>query len=1222
MSSLSFQPIQNGPLYQATETGTQKVLVYWLLLNGSPSGSIAAADTWKYGGCYIFIPADKPIANVSAFITAMQGKLGAQANTRWAAWITDPAGVPGTMTAVNGNLATGGTIAQTIQPLAPPLANIILNVPGGVNFLFDPTPAQSPDTPAIAFQSVTGGVPVNIGLQRVTGTGNFNATLPPLNLAVPLCGPSAGALLFDVTVDWGTLNSFFTDSQRNDPVPRATEVRYFYGTGAPNTVQTMHYPFYPPLKKGNNPVALNVSLDPLNVWDSTRTVFALDQSMGANLPQSTYFSGTDGHPLTLKPTPGAGFAFSVRPPAAGETAPLSFAYLTPAGVFSVEPVTNPSHGLAGADPTAFRHFMCGMAGTEYLIVEPGATVEFFPGNSAFAAGFTAPTQDLDEALANAAAAANQLIDPSNLIADTYTTSWIQINPPAVPTAGISYGYAVQPESSVYYSTVNKPQSSLDSTPYTYPLALGCRVSLLQADSQSPLVPLPLSCYGGVWATGATTLPPASALQSFESQIISTTRHSTAPKDTVNGPTFFDPVNHLGVDGGFAKTPEGLLAQLNTSASNIPGTFQTIFLAKSPNDNPVHGAEKLSFNGTTDSPSSPDWPAAPIVVPPADAVVNPILSNALMNNNLFMVATNYFEGTSNPPIPITDNPFGSFQNEIQMGEWTFRLDVGYSTDKTVPRTTLLFKFTTALNVMDLVANQAYWQEWENFIGSDSEGTAQEKANIIQKQLNAAFLMAKPDPSNPDEAIYFADFWAKINDPNWTGILAINCGLDAGDLPPDLQDLLGGINGELRAHHFGVTVNQINDDTSTWNIDQSSMFALVYYDAAYVPPPIPIPPPPFPKPVQSDYGFQVLKLNALFENSVLTHFDSRIAVTIPQLFGENVTLETTSVAGLNVLEIEGVYQKHGDTGTVVFDTKTPQIFKFVTPTTTGIRAIQEMYVTDAALVPVSSTTSGSTITVLSNLAMSGDLMFLADVDPAGSGLDIFSYGTDPKTGLGFNTYNIAMTTTITNDVGTLAAIGPDTSSFMITPATSTYRPSSLLAALPLKLTSFVQGPGTAGWPVSFLGAAPGDFEADYALSFQVSLGSLGALSSFADSLDVDMVLGWKVAGKDSADNLIWLLMVPPQSMQGQLGFGLEGVLDTTFGSVDLVSQQWTKPGVTPPFNAYGVFFMGVQIQLLGMNLIPTAENSDQPNSNFILFADPSQGNASNMGWLMTYVEPPPK
>ncbi len=961
----------------------------------------------------------------------------------------------------------------------------------------------------------------------------------------------------------------------------------------------------------------------------------LFSSQNLDLPIINYLSSTDGHVFSLVPqgktntTIGAGYALGIRPAIPNEPASPGYSYLTPAGVFNVAPAADVSHGLAGADPTSIRHLMCGMTGTEYLIAEPGATVEFVTGSSAYALGFSPPSgggnlagapSSIDPCNPPPPPGGGQLVAEGGLLTDNFTTSWIRVNPSPTPTPGlVDYGYAVQPISSVYYSSVNKPPSSPDTTPYPYPLALGCRVSILDQDTQpTATVPLPMGSYGGVWLTGASTLPSVASLTAFESQIIGTTRHNTAPKDMTNGPTFFDPVSHKGVNGGFAKTPEGLLAQLNESSSGKPGTFLTIFLAKSPNTDPppVRGAELLAFNGPTDDlANSPEYPAPPVLLPPADPVVNPILSNALMNDNLFMVATNYYEGTSNPPTPISGNPFGSFQNEIQMGEWTFRLDVGYSTDPTVPRTILLFKFTTAMSVFDLANNQTYWQNWADFIAKDP-ATAQTMANNIQAQLNANFCQAKPNAANPDEGIYFADYWEKINDPNWTGILAINCGLDAADLPIDLQDLLGGISGELRAHHFGVTVNQVKGaESSDWAIDQSSLFALVYYDKDYTPL------------APNTFGFQVLRLNALFENSTLTHFDSKIATTIPRLFGEIVTLEgstgkNTSGGPANVLEIEGVYQKHGTTGTVVFDTKTPQVFSF-TDTTKKVRAIQEMYVTDAALVPVSSTNDGAkdpTITVISNLALAGDLMFIPnlDTDTTHPVLDIFSYGSDPTTGLGFNTYNIAMTTTIKDNVGHLASgyPKPDISSFAITPATSTVRKGSLLAALPLKLSAYVQGPSSSGWPVEFIGASEETFEADYALSFQASLGSLGALSAFSDSLDVDLVLGWNIAGDDATDNQIWLMMVPPQTMLGQLGFGIQGVLNTTFTNVQLVSTKWTPPGGSTGINTYGIYFKNVMMQLLGIEMIPPPPAAQ---SNFTLFAkpvdDPKVDTPGNMGWLMT-------
>jgi hypothetical protein len=1200
MSSLSFQPMQDG-LYSAASNGTQTVSAYWLLLSGTPpSGNLDAATTWNYSGCYIFIPSNKPIQDVGSFTTTMQGQCSPpNDNTRWLSWISDPAGVPNTIVGlVNANILSGTQQAQTIQPLLLPIANLGLNVPSLSTLDFEAAPAVSPDTPALVFNNNASSGNL-IQLQR---NGNAQNTNVSDGVAVPLSGDLTGVLLFDALWDRGDFYTLLMDNPMSfDATLNSSEIRYFYGeTG---NVQALHYPVFPPEPQSQDPtkqLALIVSLDPLNAWDYNRTRFGLDvgkfDSMSLELPTANFFSSTDGHSMNLVPQQNAGYALGVRPPVTNEPSSDAYAYLTPVGLFNIAPPQSASAGLAGADPTTIRHLMCGMTGTEYLIAAPGATVEFVPGASAYTKGFTMSSSASLTAEDGACqplsdpcnpGGGGTPIDPSDLMTGDFTTSWVRINPAQSLTEStdplVDYGYAVQPEASVYYSTVQKPKSSNDNgTPYTYPLALGCRVSILEENGETARLPVPMAPYGGVWLTQAPNLPPADSLTVYESQIIGTARHATAPKDMTNGPTFFDPVTHAGIAGGFAKTPEGLLLELNDSPH--PGTINTLFLAKSPNNAPIAGAAQLAFQGV--SPST---------------VVSPALSNALMNDKLFMVVTNY-EDQNTPPNPIPNNPLGTFDNEIQMGEWTFRLDVGYTEDQTkLPRTILIFKFTTALSVVDLVANAAYWQEWQTFISNDSNAPAMIK--IIQSQLNEYLCVANPSSPNYGGQ-YFEDFWSKVSCPDWTGILAINCGLDAGDLPPDLQDLLGGISGELRAHHFGVTVNQIaGQDSSEWDIDQSSLFALVHYEKDYQAP-------------TTEFGFQVLRLNALFENSTLTHFDSRIAVTIPKLFGEKVMLHDSSVQGANVLEIEGVYQKHGDSGTVVFDTKTPQVFSF-TDTTQKFRAIQEMYVTDAALVAVSSTKDENTktITVVSNLAVSGMLMFAGDVDPKKSGLDLFAYGdasANPPTGLGFTAYNIGMTTAIKNNIGTITSIGPDLTTFRITPATSTYRPGSIVSALPLKLNEFVQKPSSAGWEVTFLGESSNDFAADYALSFQVSLGSLGALSAVADSLDVDLVLGWNIAGSDTVDNQLWLLMVPPKSMQGQLGFGLQGVLDTTFTGVKLVSQPWTSTACPNVKNVYGIYFLNVQIQLLGLPLIPGA-------SNFTLFADPCQGNTSNMGWLMTLKAP---
>ncbi len=1167
MSTLSFQPVSDG-LYKAVGDGTPAIAVYWVLLQGSPpSGDLEPAATWtSYSGAHVLVPSERPVSDPAAFVAAVRALFGVPAPTiRGIAWIADPAAVATTAVAITGVIGATPGVASTGGELALPFGNVSFTASTGAQLSYDPSPPAAPGIPSIAIRPPAhGGL---VGIVRQSFTVNL---VPEGPAVIPLGGPCAGAAVFAANWDRGELYRLFADDPSSWDTPPGNEIRFFYGpTGAE---QTLRYPVFLGQAESQEPtqrLALDVALDPFAPWDPDRTVLALDVAKfgggGPLLPTCATFAATNGATVELLPQQGAGFALAQRPKGPSPESADAYVYLTPTGTFTV------AKGVGAP----IRHLMCGLAGTEYLLLAPEATVEFVPRGAAYAPAFSEPSGTTGAADPCKPAGGEEPVEPSKLLNATYTTAWLRVNPPTAPVAPIDRGYAMQPASSVYYS-------SSDTAPAAYPAALGCRMStLLETGVSAPPVPLPLAPYGQVWATAASKLPSAAVLRAFESQIVSATRVATAPKDMTDGPTIFALDTHTPLDGGAAMTPDGLLAALNTVASKHPGTFRTLQLAKSPNEKPHTGAAELAFTASGGSP-----------------VMAPDLAYALMNDNLFMVATN----------PAALGGLGEgFKNEIQMGEWTFRLDVGYSANQTTkPTTILVFKFTTGFSLVDLVANTAYWQEWQTFIGP-----ATATVKTVQSQLNALLCMAKPDGSNE----LFADFWAKATDPQWTGILAMDCGLDAADLPIDLQDLLGGISGELRAHHFGVTVNRVKGaDSSTWTIDTSSLFALVHYEKNYTPP---LPPP------ATQFAFQVLRLNVLFENSALVHFDSRIAVTIPELFSTEVLLPPSGdphvPSNYNAIEIDGVYQQHGDSGTVVFDTTQAQVFSFKTATS-GFRVLREAYVTDAALVPISSTTAGNTITVHSSLALAGMLVFAEDVSAAAQGgsstpppMDLFAYGettTTPPQGLGFQSYAIAMTTSIAANAGTLTAIVPDLSGLRITPATSQPRPGSILAALPLRLNAFLSQPASSGWDVTFDGASSKAFTPTYALQFQASLGSLGALSAQSAGLEVDLVLAWEAA-KGAAGDQIWLLMVPPAAMHGRLGFGIEGVLDTIFTSVKLQRAKWPTSG-SPSWTVYAINFLNVNVELLGMMLLPGV-------GDFTLFANPAQGATSNVGWLMSFWSP---
>lgn len=1108
---VSFDPVGGG-LYQAPVTGP--TAVYWVLLDGSPpQGPIAAADTWNtYSGCHAMVPAAATVP--SSFASDVAQACGpAQSNLRALAWIADPASVAATIQLVKGVIGATPGLATTTGPFSLPFANVSFSASADAQLTYDDA------TPGIVIgQPTSGGL---VGLVRTTTTSNL---VPDGGKAtVPLAGGAAGTVTFAATWQDGDLYTFFADDPTSWDTPPGGEVRYF--SGPQGSEQTLRYPVFLGEASGGT-LVLDVTLDPLDVFNPARTVLALS---GSNPPTCTAFAQTSGGFLTLVPQTGAGFALGLRPKGSSTDPGDAFAYLVPSGTFTAQ----------GGSPTAIRHVMCAMTATEYLLLAPTATITFVPGQHAYAPSFSGGSPPSADPCHPSGSAVP--IDPSTLLTGPYTTAWVRVDPPGSPAARIDRGYAMQPAASVYYG----------SGTGTYPVALGCRISTLEGVDAIPVAP-----YGQVWQTGPSTLPTAAQLESFESLVLAPARFAIAPKDMTNGPVMFDAGTHTGLDGGAALTPLGLLAQLNDTASGRPGTFAGLMLAVSPNASPPPDAGQLSFGGTP-------------VMPPA-------LAYALMQDHLFLVAT---DGSALGGLGA------GFKNALAMGEWTFQLDL--------PATVLLLKFTTAASVVDLVADAAYWTAPGTFVGTNIAA--------VQTQINACLCEASP--TNPvtaadGSAALFADFWADVTDPNWTGIVALDCAIEAGDLPIDLQDLLGGITGQLRAHHFGVTVNRVKGtDSSSWALETSSLFALIHYTSAYA------------VPGGNGFGFQVLRLNVLFENSALTHFDSSIAVTIPQLFGSPVQLpppnDPNVPSGVNVIEIEGIYQVHGDSGTVVFASTQPEIFTF---TGTGMRVIQQAVVTDATLVPVSSTTAGGTITVDSLFAMSGVLNFVADVSPDAKGIDLFSYGAagPPPQGLAFDAYNVAMTTSIAGDVGTLESIGPDLSQLRVSAANSTVRDGSLLAALPLKLSGFVFQPGSSGWPVKFDGAATAGFAATFALQFQASLGSLGALTSVA--LEVDLLLAWEPAAQPADADQVWLLMVPPPGMLGQLGFGLQGVLDTTFRSVALAKTTYPTTG-SNQHTVYAIYFTDVQVMMLSIPLLPG-------DGGFTLFADPSQGSASNIAWLMTF------
>src|SRR6185369_8405364 len=139
--------------------------------------------------------------------------------------------------------------------------------------------------------------------------------------------------------------------------------------------------------------------------------------------------------------------------------------------------------------------------------------------------------------------------------------------------------------------------------------------------------------------------------------------------------FFDTSTNIAFNGGFARTPLGLLAELNpvSGGATPSGTIKRIFLARSPQ---IPG-QLLALDAN------------------ANGVVNPKFTNTVLNDNLFLVATDA-------------EAIKPFSNEIKLGDFTFQVNLGNTPTEAIA----LFKFVPGVSARTLIDDT---DAWDTLIG---------------------------------------------------------------------------------------------------------------------------------------------------------------------------------------------------------------------------------------------------------------------------------------------------------------------------------------------------------------------------------------------------------------------------------------------------------------------------------------------------------------------------
>ncbi|HEX8336173.1 MAG TPA: hypothetical protein VF621_05545, partial [Pyrinomonadaceae bacterium] len=675
------------------------------------------------------------------------------------------------------------------------------------------------------------------------------------------------------------------------------DVRYFSPDAqTPGYLVQRRYPFLDlpePDPDGEPYLHFDARLDVLRPLDAERTYFAF-KGDGADDGYQSYLRTVYGNALQVRPRARVGAAVSApdarlvlapRPPGVPDDRVNKGFYLAPAGTFEIVPTPPPPTARrraqsSSSDDRSAVQLLTGLSGTEFISAEVGDLLQFVPARAAFAPVFPLQSGETSRPL----------------LTDEATTSWLSVvrkaEPPAAPES-LQFGYYAQAVSSPYYGRSPAKREEADGSGKILE-TLAVQVSTLAVAAGPGELPVfPVVPYGGVNSSASDESGPVNPstkdFGAFERQIIGVTRRQAIPANP-SGPVFMSAqparvalARTLKKGGARAAalaaldspstglTPQGFVAELRAD-----GAWKRLVLAKDP-----AGAESLYFTGAE--------------------TVEPRLADALMRQNLFLVISRR-------------KNIGTFNSRATVEGFT--LDLAPADDGEDLKAVLLFKFRGDKSLRELANDLAYWVEPQTFNGDEPEAVRAAWRYVVD------YL----EQTEADERL--KGFSERVLDnANWNGVLAINCGIEGSGLPPEIQGLRGGMIGHaLKGHHFGIEVNQVDVEKAV--ITKSSLFGRILFpfpDEQQAPQPQAVRRAESPGARAADeptYDYRVQTLDVVFANSALTDFNCRVLLTMNLMFGREVYFASDPP---NTILLVGSYQRHGTGNTFVFTNTDRSVFE---------------------------------------------------------------------------------------------------------------------------------------------------------------------------------------------------------------------------------------------------------------------------------------------------------
>lgn len=692
--------------------------------------------------------------------------------------------------------------------------------------------------------------------------------------------------------------------------------------------------------------------------------------------------------------------------------------------------------------------------------------------------------------------------------------------------------------------------------------------------------LPMVPYGGV---GANLQFSYNDVRDFELQVLGPSRRTEVSAIPVSEQQSPAPLDNTEV---LTTTPQGLLATVPAAGL----TWQSIQLAKSESKGIVYNLE-FGNNVTKE------------------------LRDAMQSNQLFLVATEAA-------------PLGNFLNKITIADWPFTIRTGKGSDTGNFSNILIFKFASG-SLEERINDPKSWS---------SANVFNENPMLVSRWISAYIESAKLNAQNNYR---FRNFVEIVQNPAWSGILALQVDIGVETFPDDLKGLLAGIGqSQFFAHHFGIEVNFVKPDPQTGQLKlpRSSLFGLInYVDRSYGSSEAlrqHLNDPPFLLSVQEAvspiadnskplYDFKVLTLQVVFANSDIQDFTSRIQLTTTQWFGEAAQLNTDQQGdSLNQqsIEFKGSYEKHNGVRTYTFVTDPGQVYRFMMQSQTMhyVEIVKAQFNTLRSPEPgAANAFAAGKENIFSRFNFWGYMNFrLIDT------FDLYSFGdlTDELSqdakGLYFANLAVEMNFELDQQSGLVEnrsfSFVPDRMSFDM--SLSTPRNNSLFNNFPIRLSSIIHSkeekakPSDQGFlPVIISSPTQVTTQALtdnwYALVYDLNLGSMGALAAKAGFVS-QVSTAWS---PDANTQRLAVGVRLPGVGGGQKTLSLQSVLNINIQSFTFISEY---ADADKQLLAYLLRFNNVKLSLLGKKLPGDADTQ------FILFGDFNGIDKTTLAWYAAY------